>query len=129
LEVNIVCDIWRRIGLAEPTHIRRDRVVAFRRKNGQDLAPAVAEFWEAVREQHQRAFALLGDVHPDSVDLDEAVLDAACGRELRSLFGFASHEMSLWSPDRNRKTAATDFKEWAQRLAGPETERSEGEVN
>jgi hypothetical protein len=30
---------------------------------------------------------------------------------LRSLFGFASRQMSLWSPDRNLKTAATDFKE------------------
>jgi hypothetical protein len=36
---------------------------------------------------------------------------SACGRELRSLFGFASHEMSLWSPDRNLKTATADFKE------------------
>jgi hypothetical protein len=35
---------------------------------------------------------------------------SACGRELRSLFGFASREMSLWSPDRNLKTAATEFK-------------------
>jgi hypothetical protein len=40
-----------------------------------------------------------------------AAESSACGRELRLLFGFASREMSLWSPDRNLKTAATDFKE------------------
>jgi hypothetical protein len=37
----------------------------------------------------------------------EAFRSAAEG----SAFGFASPEMSLWSPDRNLKTAATDFKE------------------
>jgi hypothetical protein len=37
---------------------------------------------------------------------------------LRSLFGPASPEMSLWSPDRNLKTAATDFKGATKRPAG-----------
>jgi hypothetical protein len=46
-----------------------------------------------------------------------------------SAFGFASHEMSLLSPDRNLKTAATDFKEASKGPAGPEHERSECEVN
>jgi hypothetical protein len=36
---------------------------------------------------------------------------SACGRELRSLFGSASRQMSLWSLDRNPKTAATGFEE------------------
>jgi hypothetical protein len=31
--------------------------------------------------------------------------------------------MSLWSPDRNLKTAATDFKEASKGPAGPEHER------
>jgi hypothetical protein len=45
---------------------------------------------------------------------------------LRSLFGFASHQMSLWSPDRNLETAAPDFKEASKGPAGPEHEAKRG---
>jgi hypothetical protein len=48
---------------------------------------------------------------------------------LRSLFGFASREMSLRSPDRNLKTPATDFKGASKGPAGPEpTEGRRGEL-
>jgi hypothetical protein len=39
----------------------------------------------------------------------------------------ASRKMDLWSPDRNLKTAVTDFKEATKGPAGPEHERSECE--
>jgi hypothetical protein len=35
-----------------------------------------------------------------------------------SVFGFASRKMSLWSPDRILKTAATDFKEASKGPSG-----------
>jgi hypothetical protein len=45
--------------------------------------------------------------------------DANCVR-----FGFASRQMSLWSPDRNLETAATGFEEASKGPTGPEHERS-----
>jgi hypothetical protein len=69
----------------------------------------------------------LGPAGPAGATDTGATIRAAA--KLLSAIGPASREMSLWSPDRNLKTAATDFKEATKGPAGPEHERSECEAN
>jgi hypothetical protein len=76
LKLCVIRDVWWSVGLAVAAHIRSHCVVTRSGQGGQDVAPAIPEFRPTVGDHYYRTLPLLGDVHLDSVHLDEPVLDA-----------------------------------------------------
>jgi hypothetical protein len=70
-------DLRRRVGLAVTAHVRRHRVKAGGGERRELMTPGVPGFGKAVTHDHERAGALFGHVHANSVRLDGAVRDLA----------------------------------------------------
>jgi hypothetical protein len=75
LKLRVILDVRWSVGLTVAAHIRRHCVVTGSGQGGQYVPPAIPEFRPTVRDHYYRTFPLLGNVHPDSVHLDESVLD------------------------------------------------------
>jgi hypothetical protein len=73
LEDMIHLDGLRLVGLAITTLVWCHHVVPCLRERRQLVAPGVPALWKAVAQDDQRSFALLGDVHPDTIRVDEPV--------------------------------------------------------
>ena len=79
VELGVPVDGLGLVGLAVAAHVGRDGMVAGRGERGELMPPRVPRLGEAVAEQHERALALLGDVHADAVGVDGAVSDSLTG--------------------------------------------------
>jgi len=76
LKLRVVLDVRRSVGLTVAAHVRGHCVVTGSGQRGQDVPPAIPEFRPTVRQHDSRTLPLLGNVHLDSVRLDEPVFDA-----------------------------------------------------
>ena len=67
---------WR-VGLSITAHIGRDRPEARVRQRPKLISPRIPGLRKSVTEQHERALALLRDMHADAVRFDRTMCDLA----------------------------------------------------
>src|SRR4029077_6946096 len=67
---------WR-VGLSITAHIGRDRPEARVRQRPKLISPRIPGLRKSVTEQHERALALLSDMHADAVRFDRTLRDLA----------------------------------------------------
>ncbi len=91
VELRVRLDRFGGVGLAVPSLVGRDDVVAGIGQRAELVAPRVPALGESVAQHDERAVgrARLGDVHADAVGVDEAVGDVGHramlgGRAIRS---------------------------------------------
>ncbi len=73
MQQRVFFDFGGSIGAAITAHVGGDRVEAGFGQRLKLMAPGIPGLREAVTEQDQRTFALLGDVHSNPIGLDRAV--------------------------------------------------------
>ena len=100
------------VGAAVPALVRRHGVEAGGGQRDQLMTPGVPGFGEAVQQQHQRAAARLGDVHPQATHFQVPMSDS----------GKVSARLSHDGEDSRPKRSEGTYRKGPNGLLGPATQ-------